>query len=92
MERSQILKPEKKPFKYIMNTDSSSISLAFRHKNLTEREKGIDFSLSTKRADNIMLKSPFPGDRRFQVVDVHEMNFNHPPLRTDVRGHNKRVS
>ncbi len=43
------------------------------------------FELQKGRAENIMLESPFPGERRFEWFDVHENNFDLPPLNLDVR-------
>ena len=37
-----------------------------------------------KRAEHVLLNSPFPGDKRYAVTDVHENRFNLPPINLEV--------
>jgi len=78
--------------KEVVDTEQSEVALCYSlNRQNTDRPHVHDFSLSKKRASNVMLSSPFPGDKRFQIYDVHENNFNLPFIKPDVKAHNKRV-
>ena len=66
------------------NKDSPDYKLIPNSKKYHTQKQGkmnMRFESQTGRKENILLQSPFPGDKRFQVLDAHDQRFELTPIK-----------